>query len=272
MPYETSTDDRRTRARRISEQLQIKTHYQGPPTFAYAVGPVMIDREGSITCEDEKTFATLRPFLEEWGYIEPETAPDSEPASDTLSITVPIAGFEFRQLWNLMHILHRHQYLLNRITRRESFFLSETMLTRLGEQPTENLTDFEAITADFKAQGELIGVDFKDSAVTLTFPMAAAPEKNAAYADLAAAIVKAARVSARGKVEVLRPSNEKYVIRAWLLRLGFGGLDFKASRRALLNGLKGHCAFSSDAEAEKHRDRYAEFRRIAKATKEGEIQ
>jgi len=40
-------------------------------------------------------------------------------------------------------------------------------------------------------------------------------------------------------------SNEKYHFRCWLLRLGFIGEEYKASRKVFLDRLSGDCAFRS---------------------------
>ena len=40
--------------------------------------------------------------------------------------------------------------------------------------------------------------------------------------------------------------NEKYYMRIWLLRLGFGGADGKEVRNLLLKNLKGHSAFRTE--------------------------
>ena len=262
MTIQTHAEDRRTMVQQISEHLQVEAHYQGPPTFSYAIGPVTVARDGSITCQAEEVLVTLKPFLVEKGYIEPEV--------DTLGITVPIEGMDGNQLRNLVHLLYGYQYLLNRIARRESFCISEAVITRLGEYVPETSVDFETLMNDFKALGDLTGVDFQDGTVTLTFPLDESQEKNKAYTDLTSAIVQAAREAKRVNAEKRRPENEKYVLRSWLLRLGFIGADFKASRTALLGGLQGCTAFRSDTEAEKHRMKYAEIRRIAREAKEGE--
>lgn len=264
MTIQTHAEDRRTMVQKISEHLQAEARYQGPPTFSYAIGAVTVARDGSISSEDAEVLETLRPFLMEHGFIETEI--------DTLAISAPTEGMDGNQLRNLIYTLYGYQHLLNRVTRRESFSISEAVTMRLGEYLPETLADFETLMGDLKALGDLTGIDFQDGTVTLNFPLDDAPEKNKAYADLASAMVRAAREAKRVNAEERRPENEKYVLRSWLLRLGFGGADFKASRNALLNGLKGHTAFRNDAEAMKHKEKYAEIRRIARETREGEAQ
>lgn len=259
MIMQTHAEDRHTMVQQISEHLQLDAHYQGPPSFSYVIGPITVARDGSIACEDEETLEALKPFLMEKGYTDPEL--------DTLAITVPVEDLNVNQLRNLMHLLYSNQYLLNRVTRCESLFISEAVTLRLGEYVPETLADFETLMNDFKALGDLTGIDFKDSTVTLAFPLNEAPERNKAFVNLISAVVQAAREAKRVNAEIRRPENEKYVLRSWLLRLGFGGEDFKASRNALLSGLKGHTAFRNDAEAMKHKDKYAEIRRIAREQK-----
>ena len=45
--------------------------------------------------------------------------------------------------------------------------------------------------------------------------------------------------------------------------------EFKDLRKLLLKNLHGHSAFRSDAEAQKHREKYAEIRR---ASREGQVE
>jgi len=262
MTIRTRTDDRKAMVKQISEHLQLEAIYQGPPTFAYTIGLMTVDRDGAITCEEDGTLGALKPFLAEKGYIAAEI--------ETLEITTPIEGMDGNQLRNLMYMLYGYQYLLNRVTRRENFFIADSVVERLREQVPESAAYFEALVKDFRASGDLAGVDFKAGTVTLDFPLEESPEKNKAYADLLCAIVKASREAKRVSAEKHCPENEKYVLRSWLLRLGFGGADFKASRNALLNGLKGHTAFPNDASANRHKAKYAEIRKIARELRDGD--
>lgn len=73
----------------------------------------------------------------------------------------------------------------------------------------------------------------------------------------------AKRVSAQPVIQ----ENEKYYLRIWLLQIGMGGADCKESRRALLEGLKGHTAFRTKEDAEKFSAAQKEKRAAAKAAK-----
>jgi hypothetical protein len=248
---------------------------------------VTVDRDGNIICEDEEAMNTLGPFLLEQGYIEPDTeAPETEALgtealgteapetnaedTDSLDITIPITGMDGNQLRNLVYILCGYQYLLNRITRHERFHISEAVIESLAESTPFNSSDFIERMNSFIAGGDLRGAAFSAEHVTLVFPLEKdKPEKTEAYMKLASVIVDAAKTAKRVDTTVRRPENEKYVLRSWLVRLGLGGKDFKAERNALIDGLKGYTAFRTVEEARKHRDKYAEIRKIGRELREG---
>ena len=83
MTLNTHPEDRREMVRTISEQLQTPAIYMRTPTYAFQIGAVTVDRDGSVTCEDEALLASLRPMLIERGWLndenaQPETAQDAE--------------------------------------------------------------------------------------------------------------------------------------------------------------------------------------------------
>ena len=64
--------------------------------------------------------------------------------------------------------------------------------------------------------------------------------------------------------------NEKYYLRIWLVQLGMAGAANKESRKALLDGLKGHTAFRTKEEAEKFSIAQKEKRAAVKAAQMAE--
>ena len=81
------------------------------------------------------------------------------------------------------------------------------------------------------------------------------PDKNRAYIELAAMMVARASEAVRISPKELKPENEKYYLRIWLIQLGFKGIGGKTSRRALLKGLQGNSAFRTLEEEERARER-----------------
>ncbi|MDL2205326.1 hypothetical protein LJC33_00255 [Eubacteriales bacterium OttesenSCG-928-N13] len=239
---------------------------------------------------------TLKPFLIEQGYIGPEAEPDDEPGAEPddepgavpdgepgaepesaqptqsakpaapdiemMEISVPAADMTVAALKNLINTLYTKQYLLNHAIGQEVFRISDGVVARLQEYTPESPEAFAELLNDFQALEELAGVDVRDGQVTLRFPFdAVKPDQWAIYGALTAGIVKAATGATRVIPKRQQPENEKYFMRSWLVRLGFDGPEFKDLRKLLLKNLHGHSAFRSDAEAQKHREKYAELRR-----------
>ncbi len=267
MTIETHTPDRKALARQISELLHVDVVYASVPSCAYNVGPVMIDRGGSIHTNDSQALETLKPFLIEQGWLAPEAEAltvDSGAAPEQMEISVPAEGMTVTSLLNLVHMLYSKQYLFNRMTESGSLFISKNLIDSLKEHTPEDLAAFQQRLSDSIAHGELDGFSYSDGNVTLRYPFhAEQPMRWTTYGLLTDKIIKTAQSATRITAQVQEPENEKYFARSWLLRLGMGGADFKEERRILLGGLKGHMAFSDDAAAQKHMTRYAEKRRNA---------
>ena len=90
-----------------------------------------------------------------------------------------------------------------------------------------------------------------------TLPAINDPDMILAFTHLAAAMAQQAREQRRISPKETIEENEKYYMRIWLLRLGFGGAEGKTVRNLLLKNLKGHSAFRTEA----NRQRWQEARR-----------
>ena len=78
-----------------------------------------------------------------------------------------------------------------------------------------------------------------------------------AFTHLTAAMVRQAKEQKRISPKETIEENEKYYMRIWLLRLGFGGAEGKEIRDLLMKKLKGHSAFRTD----ENKQRWQEARR-----------
>lgn len=242
MRIETKTDNRRKMVQDIAEYIGEELHYVGPPTFSYTVGCFTIDRDGVITSETEEGEDLLTQFLQEKGYLEAPV--------DEVKIEIPADTRDGKFLQNLLAMIHARAYLLNRITRYETFTVSDTLLEKLEQLPEENAYEtFQTLlTADSVG---LKGIVVEDGRVTFAFPLSPDVMKNKAYAELAAKMVKKAKEAKRVSTTPVVEENEKYYLRIWLVQLGMAGSANKESRKALLAGLKGHTAFRTKEAAEK---------------------
>ena len=247
MEIKTNASDRKALVKAIAEITGAEAKYDGPPKFTYTVDYFVIGRDNAITFDDSADSEEVEHLIEELserGFIE------RTDEVEELEISVPIEGMNGDAFRNLLFMLHSKQYLLNRVTRRESFAVSDELIATLGNDPPNG---YEAFCAALSADtGELKGIRFDEDKVTFTFPISDDPAKNRAYAELSAFMVARAKDAGRVTATEQKPENEKYYLRSWLLRLGLTGEGGKASRKALLAGLKGHTAFRTPVDAEKH--------------------
>ena len=123
------------------------------------------------------------------------------------------------------------------------------------ELPEETLPDVARANLDriIESKGNLLrkalGTDTLSYEVTdgkVRFPwfhISGSPEEVTAYTQLITALVEMAKNSKRITAKERTVENEKYAFRCFLLRLGFIGDAYKATRRVLLKNLDGSSAF-----------------------------
>ena len=190
--------------------------------------------------------------------------PERATAFDECRVSLP-ANMTVAQLTNLVHMLYSEQRLLNKAAMDGRLTIPESLITQLAEHTPETPEAFSDLLGDFEALGELTGFGYEGGIVRLDFAHDEThPEYMITYAGLVGRIIHAAREATRVKAELQTSENEKYYMRAWLLRLGYGGADLKEERRLLLRNLKGHSAFPNDAAAERHKEKYAALRRASR--------
>lgn len=185
---------------------------------------------------------------------------------DECRVSLP-ANMTVTQLTNLVNMLYSEQRLLNKAVMDGKLMIPESLITRLKEHTPETPEAFSDLLHDFEALDELSGFGYEGGIVRLDFAYDDAnPEYMITYAGLVGRIIHAAKEATRVKAELQTSENEKYYMRAWLMRLGYGGPELKAERRLLLRNLQGYSAFPTDAAAEKHKEKYAAIRRDGRET------
>ena len=238
--------------------------YNGPPSFAYTIGGVTVDREGGIILPEDMDPATIQDFLVSKGWLEPEP--------DRMTISVPAEDMTVQTMHNLVLMLYSKQYLLAKAVKAETIRIGDIVIQHLQQSLPETPADFRALVDDFIEQGQITGVDFAQDCVSLSFPLTVREDMVHAFTLLTVNIIAAAKAATRVLPERQEPENEKYYMRNWLVRLGFGRKESKGLRSLLLKHLKGHSAFRTNEEAEKHRDKYAAIRRSHKEILTAEVQ
>ncbi len=234
----TTAKNRKDLVKAIAAHIGQESHYAGPPTFAYTVGPYFVYCDCSISAAAIHCSEEFRTFLAEQGFMEKET----------LQIQVPLAQPEGPALKNLVFMLYSKQYLLNQALGSDCFSISEDLIMELKAAQPANQKAFLEIWESHRAHCK--GISFTDAAISLHFPSSNHAAQNHAFSDLAAAMVKKAQESKRIRPAKQKPENEKYYFRVWLIQLGLSGPSHKDTRNLLLTNLHGNSAFRTQEEAD----------------------
>lgn len=282
MTLQTNPMDRREMVQAIAERLGSPAVYLRTPTYAYRIGSLTVERDGSIASDDEALLETLRPMLMERGWLT-DAAADSEaeaPAAKTepteqdseitqMELSFPVEDCTVPQLKNLLHTLYSNQHVLRRMMESDALYIDRQLAERLDEAQTPD--DLEARLADGVAAETLKGCRIQDGKFTFEAILDERdPTRWQVYGTLLGAILQHAKAAKRVFLKADADSeNEKYRANSLLTRLGFGGTEHKALRRALTGHLNGYAAFKSEAGMQAHREKYARLRRERQAAKEG---
>lgn len=244
MKMKTNAENRKAVVKAVSEILGIPSKYLGVPSCNFQVGDCIIDRAGTVETEDEKTAGIVLAGLIERGYAD---APETE--ENKVMIGFPAEGMTALNLKNLIFLMHSRQYLINQSIGEKNFSIPDGLVEELeenGDVTIEGLEDSLKAFAD-----ETRGIAVSSEKITLRFPYTEDAVKVKAWTDLASAMVRQVKEQKWIDPEERIEENEKYYMRIWLLRIGFGGRDMKESRNMLMENLKGHSAFRTQADIDR---------------------
>ena len=184
--------------------------YNGAPAFTYTIGDYTVERDGSITTDTEMD--TLATELQRRGF-EIETPEAEEPNGGSWTLTVPRADFTATEIDNLEKIVASKANLIKKA---------------LGcNNPVVVLTEDRVAFPWFNRM--LVG------------------DESMAVMQFITAICRMAKNAKRITAKEKEVPNEKYAFRCFLLRLGFIGAEYKATRKCLLQRLEGSAAFRGEA-------------------------
>ena len=228
--------DRKNLVKAIAGITGQAAKYNGAPAFTYTVGNFTVERDGSITTEDEAGMKTLAAALREQGFEiempeiveepkveetespaeETESEAEEEMTTDSWTLTIPREDFTEAQVGNLEKLIASKAGLIKK------------------------------------------ALDCADPTVVLTedrvaFPWYKRPlgsGESMAAMHFITAICRMAKNAKRITAKEKEVPNEKYAFRCFLLRLGFIGSEFKETRKRLLQRLEGNSAFRTTEESE----------------------
>ena len=240
--FNVAGDERKKLVKAVGAYKQVTPEYLGVPSFAFRIDEMIIDKDGILIIEGgmepEKIQEFLK-YLEEKGFhttvaatedvptedvptepaaqaeyeMEPEDTPTEEPT--LLTVEVPRDGFTEENIINLQKIIDSKASLLRKA---------------LG---TDDLS-----------------VQISEDRIAFSWFHIEDPANTSAYAHLVSALCQMAQKAKRVTAKEKPVESEKYAMRIWLQRLGFGGAEFKEERALLLKNLSGTSAFKNQAEAE----------------------
>ena len=209
--YRASGKDRKKLAEIVAKEIGVDAIYQGAPTFSYQMDYFTVDREGALVFDDEQAGDESERVLDRIAAagFTPDEGEDDMEEKTGLAIQMPaMTGDE--------------------ISRLEQLIESKESLIK------------KAIGTDSLAVGEKDGkLDFA------WFKADAEPDEVKAYMDLVTALCEMAKKATRVTGKDKPVENEKYAFRCFLLRLGFIGDEYKASRKVLLKNFSGSSAFKN---------------------------
>ncbi len=187
----------------IERILGEKSVYMGPPTFAYVIGSITVDRDGNVAGDGvEELIHAL---------AEDGIAGEGMPKADVEAVMMTPEGIK-----NLKNMVHSKQYLLERILGYKDFGVEEI-------------------------DGKVRIVGFPDTEH---------------FRTLADAMIRTAESAKWVSPDETIEENEKFYMRAWLVRIGLGGTEYKELRKSLLKNLRGHTAFRTKESAEKWKGKW----------------
>lgn len=205
--YNVTGERRKELVKAVGEIIGGEPVYKGAPTFAYAVGDFVIDKEGTISfgnMTDSELVEKLLGGLAECGFE------FEEPAGE-LVIEMPLDGFTDATLENLNRLIESKAALIKKAIGVDTLPIERTVTT------------LKFPWFRFGASGEEI----------------------AAYSRFIGALCAVAKEQKRVIAKEKPVENEKFAFRVFLIRLGFVGNEYKTARKILLKNLSGNSAFKN---------------------------
>ena len=144
MKLNTHPENRKEMVRAISELTCLEATYMFTPTYSFKIGPITVNRDGTIDCEDETMTDTIKPMLIEHGWLDTEAEPEApvdskEIPEDTepirvaeMEITMPVENWTVAQLTNLLRTIYGKQYLINRMLDYNMLYIEESFVTEIS--------------------------------------------------------------------------------------------------------------------------------------------
>ncbi|MGF0021759.1 virulence protein [Acidaminococcus fermentans] len=205
--YNVSGERRKKLVGIISEATGAKAEYQFMPTCSYKIGEFTVTKTGSLEYDDDADAKHVLEAIAAAGF-EPESSGASDEKKPGLTIEIPLDKVAVGNLTNI-------------------FEAKGTLIKKaLG------INDL-----NFEIMDDRIAFPWFDE-----LPNA---DDAKAYIEFISLLCKHSKELERTSSAERPVTNEKYAFRCFLLRLGFIGSEYKASRKILLRNLTGNSSWKN---------------------------
>jgi len=236
--FTVTKEERKALVKAIGEFVGLAPVYLGAPSFKFAVGACIIDKDGLVVFDEGTSTEDIRSLLTEMaerGFVfegeldeiasvvsEPTEVAEDEcvkhaPISDDtgkLSINMPLAGFTASSIDNLEKLIAAKAWIIKKMTGAD-------------ELPIERDEKY-LLFPWFKKDASAAEID--------------------TYSRLIAGLCETAKTKQRDQAkenQIKEGDNEKFKARCFLLSLNFIGKDSAQARKILLAPMSGSGAFKS---------------------------
>lgn len=206
--YDITGQRRKDLVKALGEITLWEPVYRGAPSFSYTVGNYTVDRNGAVICPDTAPHEILRQLVEN---LKKHGFTPVESDLDAITISLPIQGIDDPTINRLRNLVS-----------------SKATVLRAALETTELPIDLDSEKISFP-WFTYHGIDGEVDA----------------YQKLVVALIETAK-KLKYVNETEKPQeNLKYVMRLFLVRLGFVGDEYKQARKILLRNLSGNCSWKS---------------------------
>ena len=105
--YGITGQDRKKLVKAIEDITGIKSTYRATPTFAYDIGSITVDKEGTLRSDDEEFLTEVAEKLKDRGYT-----PEAEPGEVTISI--PLGDMDGEDIGKLRRLIDGKESLIKK--------------------------------------------------------------------------------------------------------------------------------------------------------------
>lgn len=250
--------DRKELVKALERRLECKAKYLGAPTFAYEIGPYKVEKDGTLTADDQDVDQDLIAELSSKGFLE------SPEAEGSTCISIPISEHDGKSLMNIVFRTNSKDELLSKVAGRPGAFkVSKALVAALDTERPQKREEFIKILEGLGGNEINHGIEFTDQKIIFSgFRYTTEPAMIDAYTKLVEKISIEAITKKRIRPDRIGlTDNEKYSFRNWLVTIGMSGDEYKAARAVLLRNLSGHIAFRTKKQAEAATEKWAAIRK-----------